>query len=100
MALGDPVDGVGTAAGGTLVMSSPSALRPCLAVCGSALTFALLIERAGFPATVMLMVLIASVGSRDVSGPQSLLLAIVVAVTMTILFIGLLDQPFTVFPRV
>ncbi len=43
VALGDPVDGVGTAAGGTLVMSSPSALRPCLAICGSVLTFALLI---------------------------------------------------------
>ena len=76
------------------------AIRPCLAICGSAMTFALLIERAGFPATVFLMMLIASVGSRDLSDRQALLLALVVAVTMTIVFIGLLDQPFTLFPRV
>ena len=72
-----------------------SALRPCLAIAGSVLAFALLIERAGFLPTVVATVLVASLGARTLTVRQALLLAIAVAVVMAILFVGLLDQPFT-----
>ncbi len=80
-------------------MNTRSALRPCLAVCGSVVTFALLVERAGFLATVMLTVLVASLGSRELSARQALVLAAALATVMAIVFIGFLDQPFTLIPR-
>ena len=99
MALRDPVDGVGTARGWGFSMSATPAVRPALAVCGSVLAFALLIERLGFPATVMVTVLLASAGSREMNGRQSILLAAAVAAAMTAVFVGLLDQPFLLAPR-
>ena len=99
MALGNPVDGVGTAPGCGFMMSATPAFRPGLAICGSVLAFALLIERLGFPATVMVTVLLASAGSRQMNSRQSFLLAVVVAAAMTAVFVGLLDQPFLLAPR-
>jgi hypothetical protein len=75
-------------------MTAGSGLRPCLAIVGSVLAFALLIERAGFLAAVMLTVLLASLGSRELSVRQALILAVAVAAVMAVLFVGLLDQPF------
>jgi len=72
-----------------------SALRPCLAISGSVLAFALLIERTGFLTAVVATVLVASLGAGTLTVRQALLLAITVAVVMAILFVGLLDQPFT-----
>lgn len=80
-------------------MTGHSALRPCLAICGSVVTFALLVERAGFLATVMLTALVASLGSRELGARQALVLAAAVATAMAIVFIGLLDQPFVLIPR-
>ena len=80
-------------------MTAPPALRPIVAVSGSVLGFALLIEPLGFPATVMLTVLVASAGSRQTNGRQSLLLAVVVAAVMAVVFVFLLDQPLSLFPR-
>lgn len=80
-------------------MTRSPAMRPSLAVCGSVVTFALLVERAGFLATVMLTVLVASLGSRELGARQAVLLAVAVATTMAIVFIGLLDQPFALGPR-
>ena len=80
-------------------MTAPPALRPSLAICGSVMTFALLVERAGFFAAVMLAVLIASLGSRELVPRQAVLLAVAVATAMAIVFIGLLDQPFALGPR-
>lgn len=79
-------------------MTASPALRPILAVGGSVLAFALTIERLGFPATVMITVLVASAGSRQMDGRQSLLFAVVVAAAMTAVFVWLLDQPLSVFP--
>ena len=99
MALANTVDGVGTAPGCGFTMSETPALRPGVAICGSVLAFALLIERLGFPATVTFTVLLASAGSRPMNGRQSILLAVVVAAAMTAVFVGLLDQPFLLAPR-
>ena len=60
MALANLVDGLGPAAPVDTMMAG-SAVRPCLAIAGSVLAFALLIERVGYLAAVMLSVLIASV---------------------------------------
>ena len=98
MALRNALDGVGTAPGWGFRVSAPPAVRPGLAICGSVLAFALLIERLGFPATVMTTVLLASAGSREMTGRQSILLAAAVAVAMTAVFVGLLDQPFLLAP--
>ena len=93
MALDRSVDGVGaTARAGN--MTARSGLRPCLAVPGSVLTFALLIERR-FLAAVTLAVLVASFASRDLSQGRALMLAAIVAVVMAVLFVGVLNQPFT-----
>jgi hypothetical protein len=58
------------------------------------LAFALLIERAGFLAAVMVTVLLASLGSRELRVRQALILAVAVAAVMAVLFVGVLDQPF------
>jgi Tripartite tricarboxylate transporter TctB family len=93
------VDGLGAASARRTGMTTPPAMRPSLAVCGSVVTFALLVERAGFLATVMLTVLVASLGSRELGARQAVLLAVAVATAMAIVFIGLLDQPFALGPR-
>ena len=99
MAFSYSVDGLGAASARRAGMTTTSALRPSLAVCGSVMTFALLVERAGFLATVMLTVLVASLGSRELGARQAVVLAVAVATAMTIVFIGLLDQPFALGPR-
>jgi hypothetical protein len=72
-----------------------SALRPSLAIGGSVLSFALLVESAGFVPAVALTVLVASLGSRDLSLRRALVLGVMVAGAMAAVFVGLLDQPFT-----
>jgi hypothetical protein len=76
-------------------MTTDPALRPCLAITGSVLAFALLIERAGFLAAVMSAVLVASLASRELSLRQAVMFGVAVAAVMAVLFVGLLDQPFT-----
>ena len=68
-------------------------MRPCLAIAASVVAFALLTERAGYLAAVIVAVLVASLGSRELSRRQALMLAVVAAAAMAILFVGLLDQP-------
>jgi hypothetical protein len=70
-----------------------SAVRPCAAIAGSVLAFALLIERAGYLPAVLAAVLIASSGSRELSVRDALVLAVIVAAVLALLFVGLLNQP-------
>jgi hypothetical protein len=92
VALANLMDSLGTAAPRD-TMTAGSAVRPCLAIAGSVMAFALLIERAGYLAAVVLTVLIASAGSRELNVRHALMLAVVVAAVMALLFVGLLDQP-------
>jgi hypothetical protein len=92
VALANPLDGLGPATSVDMMMAG-SAVRPCLAVAGSVLTFALLIERVGYLAAVMSTVLIASFGSGELTVRQAVMLALVVAAVMAVLFVGLLNQP-------
>jgi Tripartite tricarboxylate transporter TctB family len=80
---------------GVVRVNSSLAWRPLLAIGASVVSFALLIERAGFVPAVVATVLVASVGAGTLSTRQALVLAIVVAGVMALLFVGLLDQPFT-----
>ena len=92
MALANVVDSLGTAPEVTVI--SDRAIRPCLAIAGGVLAFALLIERVGYLAAVMSTVLITSCASRELNARQALMLAAVVTAVMALLFVGLLDQPF------
>jgi predicted neutral ceramidase superfamily lipid hydrolase len=94
LALADSLDRLGPPAG-SRDMTHPAALRACLAISGSVLAFALLIERAGFLPSVMATVLVASVGAGTLRLRQALLLASIVAAVMAVLFVGFLHQPFT-----
>jgi hypothetical protein len=79
-------------------MSTTNALRPLLAVCSSVIAFALLIERAGFPLAVLFTVLIGSTATPRPRRGEALLLAVILATVMTIVFVAILDQPFTLVP--
>ena len=94
MALADSVDRLGQAPD-ACSMTAPLALRPCLAITGSVIAFALLIERAGFLPAVIATVLMASLGAGTLTVRQALMLAASVATTLALLFIGFLNQAFT-----
>jgi hypothetical protein len=74
-------------------MMPASSGRPCLAIAASVVAFALLIERLGYLAAVMVTVFVASLGSRELNVRQALMLAVAIAAAMAVLFVGLLDQP-------
>jgi membrane protease YdiL (CAAX protease family) len=69
-------------------------IRACLAIVASVLVFALLIERGGLIPAVMLTVLVASQASRKLRRRDALLLAIGLAAVVSLIFVGLLAQPF------
>ena len=79
-------------------MTRHHGLQPVLSVTGSVLLFSLLIENAGLVPAVAATVVVASLGSRSGSIREAFLLAAVLAAGMSLLFVGLLDQPFTLFP--
>ena len=89
------MDGVGKAA--AEMISSASPLRACLAVIGSVVCFALLIETAGLIPAVIVTVLVASRGSRDMPARDAVLLGSCLAVAMAVLFVVLLNQPLAIF---
>jgi hypothetical protein len=76
-------------------MTRASALRSCVAIPGSVVAFAILIERAGFLPAIVATVMISSVGAGTLTLRQALLLAASVATALAFLFIGFLNQPFT-----
>ena len=79
-------------------MTRHPGLQPALSVTGSVLLFALLIENAGLVPAVAVTVVVASLGSRNGSMREVFLLAAALAAAMSLLFVGLLDQPFRLFP--
>ncbi len=79
-------------------MTTPHGLQPVLSVTGSVLLFALLIENTGLVPAVAATVIVASLGNRSGSIREVFLLAAALAAGMALLFVGLLDQPFTLLP--
>jgi hypothetical protein len=78
-------------------MTTRHGLQPVLSVTGSVLLFALLIENAGLVPAVVATVVVASLGYRSGSLREVFLLAAALAAGMSLLFVGLLDQPFPLF---
>ena len=76
-------------------MTGRASTRPWLAVVGSVLSFAWLIEIAGLMPAVIVAVLIASRGSREMAVREALLFGVGLAVAMSLLFVIVLGQPFT-----
>jgi hypothetical protein len=74
-------------------------LRPVLAIVGSVLSFALLIEAAGLIPTVIVAVAIASRGSRELPLRHALLFGVALALATTVLFVFALGQPFPLVGR-
>jgi hypothetical protein len=75
-------------------MIARASLRPWLAVVGSVLSFALLIETAGLIPAVIATVVVASRGSRKTALREALLFGVCLAVGMAVLFVIVLGQPF------
>ncbi len=67
-------------------------VRACLAVSGSVLIYASLIERAGLLPAVVATVFVAALGSRPVRPSETLILAISVAAAVALVFVSLLGQ--------
>ena len=78
------------------MISGASPIRAGLAVIGSVVCFALLIETAGLIPAVIVTVLVASRGSRDTKAREAVLFGICLAVAISVLFVALLHQPLAV----
>jgi hypothetical protein len=74
-------------------MNASPGTRACLAVSGSVLTFALLIERAGLLPAIVATVLVAALASRASRLRETLIFAVCLAAVVGLLFVGLLGQP-------
>jgi hypothetical protein len=73
-------------------VSPHSWVRPCLAVGGSVLIYALLVERAGLLLAVVATVFVAALGSSPVEPRKTLILAVGLAAAVALVFVGLLGQ--------
>lgn len=73
----------------------PPALRSCAAIVGSVLAFAFLIESGGLIPATAVATFVASTGARAVNLRDALVLSVGVAAAMALLFVGLLNQPFS-----
>lgn len=73
-------------------VSSRSWIRACLAVSGSVLVYAFLIERAGLLPAVVATVVVAALGSRPIRPKDTLILAVSLAAVVALVFVGLLGQ--------
>jgi hypothetical protein len=85
------MDGLGKATG--QMIATAARLRAWLAVVGSVVCFALLVETAGLIPAVIVTVLVASRGSRDTGAREAVLFGLCLAVAISMLFVVLLNQP-------
>ncbi len=78
---------------------SAISLRPLLAISAAVLVFALLIRTAGFPLTVALTSLVASLASRDMTPISAICIAMFLAIACTLVFQIGLKLPVPLWPR-
>jgi len=72
-------------------------LRPCLAISASVLAFTAGIEYGGLIPAAFVSVLVAAFGSPEYQLRHSIVLAFIIAVAVSLLFVGLLGQPIKLF---
>jgi len=96
------LSGASMALGAILLRSTDRIARPdlrgVLAIAGSALCFAVLLDHIGLPATVFCASMIACAARRDFLRPSSFLLSAIIAALCTVVFIGLLNIPIRLLP--
>ena len=80
-------------------MTRHPAMRPWIAVIGSVVSFALLVESAGLIPAVVVSVVVGSRGSPLTNIREAIAFGIGMAVAMSILFVGLLGQPMALVAR-
>lgn len=73
-------------------VSARSRVGACLAVSGSVLIYALLIERVGLLPAVVATVFVAALGSRPFRPRETLILAVSLAAAVALVFVSLLGQ--------
>jgi hypothetical protein len=83
---------------GTPDLDQPK-LRPFVAILASIAVFGLAIERLGLVVAVVALVLVASLGSADLTKRGAFTAAIALALTAYLLFVRLLDLPIPVWPK-
>ena len=88
------MDHLGKAAG--QMTPTASLLRAWLAVVGSVVCFALLIETAGPLPAALATVVVASLGSPDTQVRETVLLGMGLAAAISVLFVILLNQPIAI----
>ena len=76
----------------------PLRLRRLLFITAAFATFGLGIDPLGLPLTVFLTSLVGSMGDRESQAREALLLALGLAVGISVLFIGLLGLPLPLYP--
>jgi hypothetical protein len=81
------------------MIASASPFRAGLAVIGSVVCFALLIDTAGLIPAVIVTVVVASRGSRDTHLREAVLFGVCLALGMSVLFVVLLNQPLAIIGR-
>jgi hypothetical protein len=74
-------------------VNASSPMRACVAVSGSVLIFALLIERAGLLPAVIATVFVATLATRDSRPRETLIFSVCLAAVVALIFVVLLGQP-------
>lgn len=94
--------GAGIALKGTAIEGEPLArwyFRPLLAVSGSFLAFALLVERAGLPIATIVSMVIGAMGGMEFRLREQIILAIGFAIVCVGTFIYALGLPMDIWPH-
>ena len=96
MAIGAVIALRGVMVGGERVSAIP--LRSCAAVAAGVVAFALLIEKAGLAAAVVVTVMLSTLGFRGAPLRASLVFGLCMAAAMFVLFVGFLGQSIRLLP--
>ena len=75
-------------------------LRPLMAVLGSVLVFAALLDVAGLIPATLCMVLVAAVGSQETRWREAAIASVVLAVSATLIFVKGLGMPMKILPGI
>jgi len=73
--------------------------KPLIAICGSFMAFALLIERAGLPAATIASMVVGAFGGPEFRLREQIILAIGFAIASVLVFIHALGLPMDIWPH-
>jgi putative tricarboxylic transport membrane protein len=73
--------------------------RPLAAITGASLLFAVILDFAGLPAAIFISALVATVADSERRWKRSIVIALILCIVNTVLFVYLLQQPISVTGR-